>query len=205
MYRNDFNEVSTIKLNSRVVKDAEEVSSEDRRFLLIVEDKTTKAGDYVVPLPFWNDSLEMPNNRRQAMKGLMYLKERFKRNPSYFADYKKYMDGLITKGYARKKDARPPGKTWFIPHHEEYHPTKPGKVKVIFDCNAEIDERSPKKELLTGPDLTNQIAGVLTRFQQKSIAFMVDIEAMYYQVMVLEHQQTFIKFLWWTDHNKNED
>ena len=90
------------------------------------------------------------------------------------------------------------------PHHEEYHPTKPGKVRVIFDCNAEIDERSLNKELLTGPDLTNQIAGVLTRFQQKSIAFMAYIEVMYYQV-VPEHQQTSIKFLWWTDHNKNED
>ena len=30
MYKNDFNEGSTIKLNNRVMKDAEEVSSEDR-------------------------------------------------------------------------------------------------------------------------------------------------------------------------------
>ena len=128
MYKNDFNEASTIKLNSRVREDAEEVSSEDRRFLQIVEEKTTKAGKhYVVPLPFRNESLEMPNNRRQAMKRLMYLKESFKRNPSYFAGHKKFMDDLITKGYARKEDTRPPGKTWFIPHHGVYHPSKPGK------------------------------------------------------------------------------
>ena len=76
-----------------------------------------------------------------------------------------------------------------------YHPSKPGKIRVVFDCSAEFDERSLNRELLTGPDLTNQIVGVLTRFQQNSIAFMADIEAMYYQVMVSEHQQTFIKFV----------
>ena len=66
---------------------------------------------------------------------------------------------------------------------------------MVFDCSAEFDERSLNRELLTGPDLTNQIVGVLTRFQQNRIAFMADIEAMYYQVMVSEHQQTFIKFV----------
>ena len=61
------------------------------------------------------------------------------------------------------------------------------------------------KELLTGLDLTNQVVGVLKRFRQNSISFMADIEAMCYQVMVPEHQQTFIKFLWWNDHNIDED
>ena len=65
MYMNDFNEASTIKLNSRVMKDAEEVSSGDRRFLQVVEEKATKTGEhYVVPLPFRNESLDMPNNRK---------------------------------------------------------------------------------------------------------------------------------------------
>ena len=58
---------------------------------------------------------------------------------------------------------------------------------MVFDCSAEFDGGSLNKELLTGPDLTNQVVGVLTRFRQNSIAFMVDIEAMYYQVMVPEH------------------
>ena len=103
IYKNDFNETSTIILNSRVMKDAEKVFSEDRRFFQIVEKKTTKAGEhYVVPLPFRNESLEMQKTR-QGMERLMYFKERFKRNSSYIVDYKKFMDDLITKGYARSK------------------------------------------------------------------------------------------------------
>ena len=47
MYKNYFNEASTVKINSRVMKDAEEVSSENRRFLQIVEEKTTKVGEQI--------------------------------------------------------------------------------------------------------------------------------------------------------------
>ena len=102
IYKNDFNETSTIILNSRVMKDAEKVFSEDRGFLQIVEKKTAKAGEHVVPLPFRNESLEMQKTR-QGMERLMYLKVRFKRNSSYIVDYNKFMDDLITKGYARSK------------------------------------------------------------------------------------------------------
>ena len=103
----------------------------------------------------------MPNNRKQAMRRLMHLRDRLKRNPSYFADYKKFMDDLITKGYVRKENVKPLGKTGFIPHHEVYHPNKPGKIRVILDCSADFDGRSMNKELLAGSDLTNQIAGCL--------------------------------------------
>ena len=33
-----------------------------------------------------------------------------------------------------------------------------------------------------GPDLTNQLIGVLTRFRQEEIAVMADIEKMYFQM-----------------------
>ena len=53
---------------------------------------------------------------------------------------------------------------WYIPHHGEYHPSKPRKIRVVFNCGAQFPGRSLNKELLTGPDLTNPIVGVLTRF-----------------------------------------
>ena len=44
-----------------------------------------------------------------------------------------------------------------LPHHAVYHPRKPGKIRVVFDCSAEFEGKSINKELLPGPDLTNQI------------------------------------------------
>ena len=70
------------------------------------------------------------------------------------------------------------------------------KKYVVFDCSAEFEGRSINQELLSGPDLTDQVVGVLTHFQQEPVVFMADIEFMYYQVMVPDNQQAFLKFLW---------
>ena len=37
---------------------------------------------------------------------------------------------------------------------------------------------------MSGPDLTNQIVGVLTRFREEPVVIMGDIESMFHQVMV---------------------
>ena len=58
--------------------------------------------------------------------------------------------------------------------------------------------------MLSGPDLTNQLVGVLTRFRQEQIAFIGDIEAMFYQVYVADEHRSLLRFLWWKDGNLNE-
>ena len=113
----------------------------------------------------------------------------------FFQDYLKFMDSLLRSDYVKRLDASPSGKTWYISHHGVYHPSKSGKIRLVFDCSAEYQGRSINKKLLSGADLTNQIIGVLTRFREKKIAFMADVEAMYHQVWVPEDQQSFLKFL----------
>ena len=77
-----------------------------------VEESTTKSGDYyVVPLPFKKENLIMPNNRKQAMQRLIYLKRRFKKDPAFFEDYKQFMSNLLVNGYAKRMDDSPVGKT----------------------------------------------------------------------------------------------
>ena len=48
---------------------------------------------------------------------------------------------------------------------------------------------------LTGPDLTNQLIGVLIQFLEEHVAIMADIEAMFYQVKVAEKHRSFLRFL----------
>ena len=66
----------------------------------------------------------------------------------------------------------------------------------MFDCSTQFAGKSLNHTRLTGPDLTNLIVRVLTRFRQGEVAFIADTESMYYQVRVPEYQQTYIKFLW---------
>ena len=52
-------------------------------------------------------------------------------------------------------------------------------------------------QLYQGPDLTNNLLGVLTRFRQDPIVVVADIEAMFHQVLVDPKDQDALRYLWW--------
>ncbi|XP_070554735.1 uncharacterized protein [Ptychodera flava] len=115
------------------------------------------------------------------------------------------MADIIEKGYAiqvpNDELDRDDGKVWYIPHHGVYHPKKPEKIRVVFDCSAKFQGVSLNNLLLQGPDLTNNLLGVLLRFRQEPIALMADIEAMFHQVKVREEDSDCLRFYWWPDGN----
>ena len=100
-------------------------------------------------------------------------------------NYKGFVDNPIKKGYADKsiKEA-PEERTWYIPHHGVYHLNKHGKIMVVLNCSAEFKELSLNKNLMSGPDLTNQIVDMVTRFHEEPVFIMGDFELMFHQVMV---------------------
>ena len=92
-------------------------------------------------------------------------------------------------------------KTWYLQHHGFKNASKSGKVRIVFDCSANHGGTFLNNKLLSVPDLTNQLAGVLIRFRTEEVAFMGDIEAMYYQVQVPKEQRSVLRFFWWEDSN----
>ena len=86
-----------------------------------------------------------------------------------------------------------------------YHPQKPDKIRVVFDCSASFDGESLNSHLLQGPDLTNKLLGVICRFRQEPVAVMCDIEQMFYQFRVSKDHRDYLRFLWWDtdDYTKN--
>ena len=83
---------------------------------------------------------------------------------------------------------------WYIPHHGVYHPQRPGKIRVVFDCSARFKDTSLNDHLLTGPELTNTLVGVLCRFRKGPIAIMCDAEKMFH---VRPEHQDYLRFSWW--------
>ena len=47
---------------------------------------------------------------------------------------------------------------------------------------------SLNKQLIVGPDLTNQLVGVLSRFRKEHIAYMAGIEAIFHQARVPDRE-----------------
>ena len=179
--------------------DKPEMSQEELRFLSELECTVAlKGGHYEMALPLRDRNAPLPNNYPQAMQRAHWLKRKLQRSKDLFNDYKGFMADIIAKGYARKVPAdleKSSNVKWYIPHHGIYHPHKPGKIRVVFDCSAKYQGKSLNDLLLNGPDLTNTLFGVLMRFRQERIALMADIESMFYQVRVADADSTYLRFL----------
>ena len=191
------------------------LSKEDREFIQIAERgiQHCEDGHYELPLPLKNETIALPNNKTAALRRLSQLKRRFmgRNGQQYYEHYVEFMKKLIESGYAESvpeiteadhtshDQGRKKQNVWYIPHHGVYHPKKPNKIRVVFDCAAEYQNESLNKHLLQGPDLTNNLTGVLCRFRQEPIAFMCDIEGMFHQVKVKEEYRDLLRFLWWED------
>ena len=52
-------------------------------------------------------------------------------------------------------------------------------------------------QLLSGPDCSSTLIGVLVRFRQERVAFMANLQCMFYQVKVPVDQRDLLRFLWW--------
>lgn len=185
--------------------DTTEMSQDERRFMRKVEKIKFKDGHYEIPLPFKSGVTSIPDKKSQALARNDWMKEKLMKDPKSRQGYKVLMSELVAKGYARKvphNQAIPEdGKVWYIPHHGVYHPHKPNKIRVVFDCSAQFKGLSLSIMLYKGPDLTNSLVGVLTRFREGRIAVMADVESMFYQVRVPKKGSSFLRFPWWDDDN----
>ena len=94
------------------------------------------------------------------------------------------MEQYLSKGRARRvplnKISVHDKPLWYLPHYSVLN--KPGKTQVVFDCAANHKGTSLNDQLLTGPDLTNSIIGVLMRFHEEQVALSADIEYMFHQI-----------------------
>lgn len=177
------------------------LSLEDRTFLEIMDKGIHKnaSGNWEMPLPFRDEHQSMPNNRAQAMRRLQGLLKMFIRKPEMKTDYLEFMGKIIEKGHASPvpRDEVPPsaGRFWYLPHFATYHNTK-RTIRVVFDSSCEFQGVSLNKALLPGPDLMNNLIGVLIRFRKENVAVMCDVEQMFHSFHVDPKHRDFLRFLW---------
>ena len=136
---------------------------------------TTVNRQYQMKLLWKEENPCLVNNKFLAESRLKLLKKRFKKDDDLFLMYQKGINEYLEKGYAREN--------------------KPGKDHVVFDCAAKYKGTSLNSQLLQGPDLTNSLFIVLTRFCQE-VAMMANIKRMFNQVKVDPRDIDALRFLW---------
>ena len=80
-----------------------------------------------------------------------------------------------------------------------FNPNKPEKLQVVFDCTIRYKGTSLNDQPLSGPDLTNNLLGVVLRILQEPVPLSSGIEAIFHQVMVDPNDVDTLWFLWWPD------
>ena len=119
------------------------LSLEDKRAQRIMEDSVKVVDNhYQLDLPF-RENLLFPNNRAMAEKRLNSLKVHLKKDPNLHVKYQEGIKDYIEKQYASKVEGHPVVKeksqqndVWYLPHHPVFHPQKPHKPRIVFDCAA---------------------------------------------------------------------
>ncbi|KAK7104060.1 uncharacterized protein [Littorina saxatilis] len=181
-------------------KDGKPTSQEDELFMNILSANVARDSDghLQMPLPFKKKPV-LPNNYVLAAQRLEHLKKKLQRNTEYYNEYNEFMNDIIRRGDAEEAKETT-GQEWYIPHHGVFHPQKK-KLRVVFDCSAKFNNTCLNDHLLVGPNLINNLVGILSRFRQHSVAFTCDVEKMFHQFRVTEEHCDFLRFLWWKDGN----
>ena len=103
------------------------------------------------------------------MKRLKSTTRTLNRKPVMKEQYFAFMQTIFDNDHTEKvpeEDIKPGKLCWYLPHFGVYQPRKPDKIRVVFYSAALCDGLSLNKLLLSGPDITNNLFGVLLRFRE---------------------------------------
>jgi hypothetical protein len=179
------------------------MSQDDLKFLDIMQRGIDQDENQFItmPLPLKNNP-NLPNNYSMALKRFQLLERKFKASASYAHQYQAFMNEMVEHGHAEKcTDEMKTDTEWYLPHFGVYHPHKPDRLRVVFDASAKFKNKSLNEFLLQGPDMMNDLTGVLMRFRENRIAITCDIERMFHQFRVNKENRNLIKFIWYEDQD----
>ncbi len=183
------------------------LSQEDRTFLQVMDNDFQKhpSGNWVAPLPFRTPRPTLPNNRKQALKRAQLLDSSLQKNPVKKEHFVSFMKGVIDSGYAEVAPPLDGEECWYLPLFGVYHPKKPDQIRGVFDSSAKYQGVSLNDVMLTGPDLTNNLLGILLRFRKEPVAVTADVQQMFYNFLVRDDHRNFLRFLWYMDNDPEKE
>ena len=193
------------KIDTSVTENEDEnsLSENDQRAVEILNNRVRHTGERYESSLLWREKVSLENNYPVAKAQVQSLDKKLKKDKALKDMYQKTLDTDIEKGYVKSVtfSDTTPDRVWYLPHHPVTNPIKPGKVRRVSNAASTFKGNSLNSNLLTGPDLLNNLVRLLLRFRENSIAITADIEAMFMQVGIIETFQPSMRFLWPTERS----
>lgn len=109
------NKISVVKLEELLVyqynqdfsewayNEKQEHSFEDKKFLHVMKSSVKrKDGNFEIRLPFCQDNISLPNNRKMVEQRALSLARRFQKDETFRKDYNGFMSDVLRKGHAER-------------------------------------------------------------------------------------------------------
>ncbi|CAG2230743.1 unnamed protein product [Mytilus edulis] len=183
------------------------LSQEDKEFLIVMDKEfhTSENGRLSAPLPFRRDRPKLQNNYHQARQRAENLSRSFKRDSTKQQHFVEFMKKIFVNNHAEAvTPARKGEEVWYLPIFGVYHAKKQSKIRVVFDSAAKYNGLCLNDILMKGPDLTNNLVGVLLKFRKGKVAAIADVEQMFFNFEVNEEHRNYLRFVWFKDNTVTE-
>ena len=161
---------------------------------------------YEIGLP-WKKPLRIENNYFAALSQLKSLQKRLSNDLQLKELYEQTLTTALQKCYIKPVEMQhpEPENIWYLPHHPVVNPNKPGKVRRVANAAAKFRGQSLNSNLITGPDLLNNLVGIVLKFREKPVAILSDIKGMFMQKALRHEDQSAIRFLWPNEEMVNQN
>ena len=111
------------------------------------------------------------------------------------------MHDMIKRGIARKLSMeemkRYEGPVHYLQHHEIVKPTSSSTpLRIVFNSSASFMGHALNDYWAKGPDVINNLFGILLRFRQQKVGLVGDISKMFNSIQLAEMDQHVHRFLW---------
>lgn len=176
----------------------------EERELKLIESKLKfddEEKKWIAEYPWIRSPKELPDNKRAAMGMLISTERRLAKNPDHAVVYQKQIEDMVHRGVAKKLTQEEldsyRGPIHYISHHEVMKPdSKSTPVRIVFNSSANFMGHTLNEYWAKGPDLLNNLLGVLIRFRENEVALMGDVKKMYHSVKVGNVEKHTHRFLW---------
>ena len=156
---------------------------------------------WIANYPWIKDPAKLPNNKEAAFGALRSCEKRLLKNTELADTYNDQIDDMIKRGVCRKLEEDEvrmyDGPVFYIPHHEVRKPeSKSTPMRIVFNSSANFRGHNMNEYLAKGPDMLNDLAGVLIRFRENYVAIAGDISKMFHSINTTVRDQMLHLFLW---------
>ncbi len=180
-----------------------DMTIKDERELKLIEDGLqydNAKQEWTVTYPWITNPNTLRNNFKMVAARLTSTEKKLKRQGSC-DQYNQEIASLIDRGAARKlsndemKQYKCP--VHYIPHHDVWKPgSKSTPLRIVFEANIRHMGKMLNDYWCKGPDVMNNLLGILLRFREGKVAFTGDISKMYNSIKLSPIDQHVHRFLW---------